>query len=100
MVTHDFRLAPPRSILFAPGSRPDLVKKAAAGDADAVCIDLEDGVAAVARDSARGDLRRTVGDVKDAGKPALVRINADPSDYAEDIEALPPAVDAVVLAKA
>ncbi len=42
-----------RSILFAPGSRPDRFAKALAAGADAVCLDLEDGVAPAAKDEAR-----------------------------------------------
>ncbi len=99
-MSEDLRALPPRSILFVPGSRADLAAKAAAGVADAVCIDLEDGVAPAARPAARHDLPRLVKAVGEAGKPALVRINAAAADYAEDIDALPPGVEAVVLAKA
>ncbi len=91
---------PPRSILFVPGSRPDLAGKAATGAADAVCIDLEDGVAADARADARRGLDGTVAAARTGGKPVLVRLNAGTADYAEDIDALSPGVDAVVLAKA
>ena len=31
-------------MLFVPASRPDMIAKAAASEADAVCIDLEDSV--------------------------------------------------------
>ena len=34
-----------RSQLFAPGVRPALFEKAAAGPADVICLDLEDSVA-------------------------------------------------------
>jgi len=37
------------SYLYVPGDRPDLMAKAVAGDADAVILDLEDGVAPSAR---------------------------------------------------
>ena len=42
-----------RSLLFVPGARPDRFDKAAASGADAVCIDLEDAVAATNKDMAR-----------------------------------------------
>ncbi|SVC22876.1 uncharacterized protein METZ01_LOCUS275730, partial [marine metagenome] len=42
-----------RSLLFVPAVRPDRYPKALATGADAVCIDLEDGVALEAKDSAR-----------------------------------------------
>ena len=34
-----------RTTLFVPASRPDMIPKAAASAADAVCLDLEDAVA-------------------------------------------------------
>lgn len=42
-----------RSLLFVPGARPDRFNKAASSGADAVCIDLEDAVAATNKDIAR-----------------------------------------------
>ena len=44
-----------RSLLFVPAVRPDRFPKALATGADAVCIDLEDGVAPVAKDAARAE---------------------------------------------
>ena len=41
------------TILFVPGSRPDRFAKAAQSGADAICIDLEDAVAAADKDDAR-----------------------------------------------
>ncbi|HEX8757326.1 MAG TPA: CoA ester lyase [Steroidobacteraceae bacterium] len=41
------------SLLFVPGSRPDRFGKALSSGADAVCIDLEDGVADAAKAEAR-----------------------------------------------
>ncbi len=43
----------PRSFLYVPGDRPDRFAKAAASGADAIILDLEDGVAASAKDTAR-----------------------------------------------
>lgn len=43
-----------RSLLFVPAVRPDRFPKALATGADAVCIDLEDGVAPDAKETARG----------------------------------------------
>ena len=42
-----------RSLLFVPAVRPDRYPKALATGADAVCIDLEDGVSFAAKDEAR-----------------------------------------------
>lgn len=41
------------SLLFVPGSRPERIAKALASAASIVCVDLEDAVAAVDKDSAR-----------------------------------------------
>ena len=43
-----------RALLFTPGNRPDRFAKAAATGADALILDLEDAVAAPAKDDARG----------------------------------------------
>jgi citrate lyase subunit beta / citryl-CoA lyase len=45
-----------RSMIFTPGSRPDLIAKAAASGADAVIVDLEDAVAESAKQAARSGL--------------------------------------------
>ncbi|WP_314177688.1 HpcH/HpaI aldolase/citrate lyase family protein [Streptomyces winkii] len=42
-----------RTLLFVPGDRPERIRKALASEADAVAVDLEDAVAATAKDSAR-----------------------------------------------
>lgn len=48
------RLAPvPRSLLYVPGHRADLLEKAAASGADAVVADLEDGVPPAEKGAAR-----------------------------------------------
>jgi len=57
--------------LFVPGDRPERFAKAAAAGADAVIVDLEDAVAAEAKQAARAALRSDFG----AG-PVLVRVNA------------------------
>lgn len=60
------------SLLFVPGSRPDRFGKALASGADAVCIDLEDGVADAAKAQARAAALEAL-----AGRPPRVclRIN-------------------------
>lgn len=57
--------------LFVPANRPERFAKAAASGADAVILDLEDAVAADAKDAARGALARDFTDL-----PVIVRINA------------------------
>lgn len=57
--------------LFVPADRPERFEKAAAAGADAVILDLEDAVAAAAKDAARNALRSDFASV-----PVLVRVNA------------------------
>jgi citrate lyase subunit beta / citryl-CoA lyase len=77
----------PRSWLYVPGHRADLVAKALAGDADAVVVDLQDAVPPGEKERARevvGGLRRT------SDGPALwVRVNdpAHPTWRPEDLAA-------------
>ena len=87
-----------RSMLFAPGDRPDLIAKAARSAADAVIIDLEDAVADGAKDAARANLA-----ARPAGPlPCFVRVNRFGSaaiwkDMAAAVEA---GADGVILPKA
>ena len=70
--------------LFCPADRPERFEKAAAA-ADVVILDLEDGVAAKDRESARAALLRTR---LDPGR-TVVRVNpVDTSDHALDVEVL------------
>jgi citrate lyase subunit beta/citryl-CoA lyase len=57
--------------LFVPADRPERFGKAAACGADAVIVDLEDAVAASAKDSARANLAHVAVPV-----PVIVRVNA------------------------
>lgn len=86
-----------RTPLFVPANRPERFAKAAASGADAIILDLEDAVAADAKDAARAALRRDFTDL-----PIIVRINAaGTSAHQADlaaVAALRP--DAVMLPKA
>ncbi|MDO5605645.1 MAG: CoA ester lyase [Paracoccus sp. (in: a-proteobacteria)] len=86
-----------RAPLFVPADRPERFAKAAQSGADAVILDLEDAVAADAKDAARLALR---GDFTDL--PVIIRINAAGTAWhADDLAAaaaLGPA--AVILPKA
>ncbi|MGN5374758.1 HpcH/HpaI aldolase/citrate lyase family protein [Sphingomonas hankookensis] len=62
-----------RSLLFVPGDRPDRFVKAAGSDADALILDLEDAVAAPAKDTARAAVRDWL--LEGASLPRIVRIN-------------------------
>lgn len=75
--------------LFVPADRPERWEKAFAAGADAVILDLEDAVAASAKDGARRALREGRAAIAAAPCPALVRLNASAtSDHALDLDAV------------
>jgi citrate lyase subunit beta / citryl-CoA lyase len=65
----------PRSLLYVPGNRADLVTKAARSGADAVVVDLEDSVPSAAKAQARAVVRHWLAD-EYAGPRRWVRIDA------------------------
>lgn len=73
---------PVRSWLYVPGTRPDLVAKAVASDADAVVIDLEDAVPPAMKDSARASVVVALAEVRH--KPLWVRMNPLDSPWGLD----------------
>ncbi|KPN30663.1 citrate (pro-3S)-lyase, beta subunit [Halolamina pelagica] len=75
-----------RSLLFSPGDRPELMRKAPAAGADTVCFDLEDAVAPSERDTARAAVREVLSDPSfDPDCEVTVRVSVD---AAADIDAL------------
>jgi citrate lyase subunit beta/citryl-CoA lyase len=88
-----------RSVLFVPADRPDLAAKAAASDADAVVLDLEDAVPAARKDAARKQLGAGVAHIAGA-TTTLVRVNPPGgSHFNDDVAALPHGVDALIVPK-
>jgi citrate lyase subunit beta/citryl-CoA lyase len=76
-----------RSLLFVPGDRADRFAKAAASGADALILDLEDAVAASAKDAARAAVGAWLGE--GASLPRFVRINPVDGPLARaDLDAL------------
>ena len=66
-----------RSWMFVPGHRQRMIDKALGLNADAIMLDIEDGVAPNEKDSARKNIAESLGREKTAGSPArYVRINA------------------------
>ena len=90
-----------RSLLFVPGDRPERFDKAAASGADALILDLEDSVAASAKDAARAAVAARLR-AERGGVAVFVRINPLDTDLSRDdlaaLHGLAP--DAIVLAKA
>ncbi|GAA2122636.1 HpcH/HpaI aldolase/citrate lyase family protein [Nocardioides bigeumensis] len=92
----------PRSFLYVPGHRQDLVAKARAGSADALIVDLEDSVPLTARAGARDLLRALAGTgaVDAPGRPE-VWARIDPDHLDDDLDAaVGPGVRGLVVAKA
>jgi citrate lyase beta subunit len=91
--------------LFVPGSRPEMIGKAAASAAAAVCIDLEDAVAPDEKPAARAHAVRALTTLDFGGRTRLVRINAIDTPYAyrdliDVVEAAGNRLEAVMLPKA
>ncbi len=90
---------PGGTILFVPADKPNLAGKAASHPVTAVCLDLEDGVAEGAKDTARRNLQRAASVVANAGKSVIVRVNCELEIVGKDLTALPRECAAVVLPK-
>ena len=94
-----------RSFLYAPGSRPELMRKALKGRADAVILDLEDAVAPGAKDGARDEVAGVLRELADlpADRPAVhVRVNRATDGWDRDDLAavVVPGLDGLRLPKA
>ncbi len=74
-------MKPIRTLLFAPGNRPDRVAKALGLGADAVIMDFEDAVPIAEKESCRPVVRDLLD--KNPGKRMFVRINALTTRFAE-----------------
>ncbi|GAB7090148.1 CoA ester lyase [Halorubrum luteum] len=96
---------PRRSLLFSPGDRPELLRKAPGSGADVVCFDLEDAVAPSRKAEARDAVSDVLADPEfDPAAEVCVRLTA--STVGADLDALADAVgddarrlDAVLLPK-
>jgi len=66
-----------RSWMFVPGHRQRMIDKSLGLNADAIMLDIEDGVAPDEKDTARQNIAESLGRAKTPGSPArYVRINA------------------------
>jgi citrate lyase subunit beta / citryl-CoA lyase len=66
---------PRRSCLSVPGSSPKMLAKGPSLPADEVFLDLEDSVAPLAKDEARGNVIQALKDGDWSGKTVVVRVN-------------------------
>lgn len=77
----------PCSMLFVPADAERFLAKAGQRGADALILDLEDGVAPAAKDAARAALAGAVTRLQTAGVPIWVRVNAVPGRLDADLRA-------------
>lgn len=80
MITRPFK-----SLLFVPASRLDMVERAHQRGADAVILDLEDGVAEADKPAARTALNSLLEGLANTGVQAMIRINSLDSGGLQDI---------------
>lgn len=103
MADHTSHHALHRSYLYAPGTRPELCRKAWSSRADAVIFDLEDAVPHDAKDEARANVADLVADLGARSVGSLhVRVNQSTAGYdvADLRAATAPGVDGIRLPKA
>lgn len=80
---------PYRSLLFVPAVKPDWMRKAAAGPADALVLDLEDAVPEAEKAAARANAGEAIGALAESGKGVFVRVNCHSSPHwADDLAAV------------
>ncbi|RQH00125.1 HpcH/HpaI aldolase/citrate lyase family protein [Natrarchaeobius oligotrophus] len=78
-----------RSVLFTPGDRPEMLRKAPRSGADVIVFDLEDAVSPERKDDARGAVRSILADPAfDPSAEVCVRVNATPSEIEADLAEL------------
>ena len=75
------RLETAAVFLFVPADRPERFAKALASGADAVVIDLEDGVAPAERVGARASVERAADQIAGAACPVILRVNASGTEH-------------------
>jgi citrate lyase subunit beta/citryl-CoA lyase len=73
-----------RSVLFVPGTSRERFAKAFAAGADAVVLDLEDGVDAARKAEARGMVGEWLAAAESGGPARLVRVNGAASEFIDD----------------
>jgi malyl-CoA/(S)-citramalyl-CoA lyase len=94
-----------RSMLFVPGSKPSMMAKAAASEADMVCLDLEDSVVPNEKAASRDHVIRALKEIDFGHRTRSVRINALDTPFAyrdlvDVVEAAGDRIDLVMLPKA
>ncbi len=93
-----------RTTLFVPATRLDMIAKAAASSADAVCIDLEDAVVPDQKPAARANVARALSELDFGSRLRIFRINGLDTGFAyrdliEVVETSGEHIDLVMLPK-
>ena len=73
-----------RSLLFVPGDRSDRLAKALTLEADAIVIELEDGVRTERKPAARTSARAFMEQTDLVGRTTVVRVNGADSNFHDD----------------
>ena len=90
----------PRSLLFVPGGRADMIAKAPRSSPDAIAVDLEDAVAPGDKDAARRTAVTAVADLPEDRSLVLIRVNPPGTPwFDDDVEAVAGTHAGVVLPK-
>ena len=69
-------------MLFVPAARWSMILKAAASEADAVCLDLEDSIPAEQKESARSNVVRALSELDFGNRIRMMRMNSVATPYA------------------
>jgi citrate lyase beta subunit len=93
-----------RSSLFVPAARWEMIEKAAASDADAVCLDLEDGLAPDRKALGRTQVIKALGELDFGRRTRTVRINGVDTahayrDLVDVVEAVGDRIDLLMVPK-
>ena len=92
-----------RSLLFAPASRPDVLRKLPRSSPDAVALDLEDAVPPGGKPAARGHAREVGAELvaEHPGIAVYVRVNPVPTEwFADDVrQGVHPSITGVIVPK-
>jgi citrate lyase subunit beta/citryl-CoA lyase len=94
-----------RSMLFVPAVKWAMIPKAAASEADAVCVDLEDSVPASEKQTSRTNVVRAFAELDFGGRARMMRMNGLDTPYAyrdliDIVERVGDRLDLVMLPKA
>src|SRR5947209_8110926 len=97
-------IRPRRSCLSVPGSSPKMLAKGPALPADEVFMDLEDSVAPMAKEEARGNIVQALKEGDWTGKTVVVRVNGVDTkwcyrDVIEVVEAAGQFIDCIMIPK-